>query len=86
MKEIWKFEVFIEDRFEIAMPKGSEIIAFQTQGDKPYIWAIVDPKNKPVLRNFSIKGTGHQFEDPGEYIGTIQQLHGVLVWHLFEIT
>lgn len=86
MKEIWKFEIPIEGNFELSMPLGSEIIAFQTQYENPCIWAIVNPSSKLVLRTFSIKGTGHQFEDPGKYIGTIQQINGTLVWHLFEIT
>lgn len=86
MKSIWKFELSIALRTTISMPKDAEIIAFQTQHDKPCVWAIVETGKEFENRFFRFIGTGHNFEEtPGKFIGTIQTLNGDLVWHLFEI-
>jgi len=86
MKSIWKFRIPATDKFMLSMPRGAEIIAFQAQDDKPYIWAIVDQGAEDEKREFILLGTGHEFEKvPSQYIGTAQILGGALVWHLFEI-
>ena len=86
MKSIWKFEVPVKDKFKISMPKGTQIISFQSQDREAYIWGIVETDVEFVVRTFVIRGTGHIFKgDPGTYIGTIQMYDGMLVWHLFEI-
>lgn len=85
MKSIWKFNIPIESKFAITMPKGTQIIAFQYQviTGKTFIWGIVELEVEPETRTFVILGTGFKFEDvPGTYIGTVQILD--LVWHLFE--
>jgi len=84
MKAIWKFEIPIESAFSLSMPRASEIIAFQTQKNRAYIWAIVFTNMCSVLRKFEMYGTGYGLRpNPGRYIGTIQ--NGGYVWHLFEI-
>ena len=85
MKAIWKFEVPIEYKFSLSMPRGAEIIAFQTQRYMACIWAIVTTEEEKLEeRKFVIYGTGHELRpNPGRYIGTIQ--NGGYVWHLFEI-
>ena len=86
MKSIWKFSVPIGASIHISMPIGAQIIAFQTQYDKPCIWAIVELGVDFEVRKFAIVGTGQKFEKvPGEYIGTAQMIAGTLVWHLFEL-
>ncbi len=90
MKTIHKFEVPIQDEFELNLPIDSEILCFQVQNNKPYLWIKLYVKAKGVfkheIRTFKIIGTGWVFEDSDlKYIGTIQQFDGDLVWHLFEV-
>ena len=87
-KEIWKFDVPLGD-FKLSMPKGAEILTFQTQRDIPRIWALIDwdvAGAAREIREFTLQGTGMGFNfDKGNYIGTIQQQDGSFIWHLFEI-
>ena len=86
MKTIWKYCVQVEDRFEVQMPKGAEVITVQMQGDVPCIWALVDPAQEMEPRRFRLAGTGHSLPDNINlfgYLGTFQP--GALVFHLFEI-
>jgi len=85
MKRIYKYHVPIENNFHIEMPLGAHILSFQVQNEVAFIWALVEPKNKKVLRHFVLVGTGQEF-DPSwlGYIGTIQTYQGKFVWHLFE--
>ncbi len=86
MRTIWKYPCS-PDVFEHRMPKGAEIVAFDTQGEEPAFWAIVDDTREQEWRGFAIVGTGHSApaEKEGHYIGTCQQMGGALVWHLFEL-
>lgn len=83
MKTIFKYHIEFNDVVEI--PEGGQVLSFQYQNDKPTIWVLVDPTNKPVKRKFSINGTGWELPDDGmDYIGTTQD--GGFVWHLFELS
>lgn len=85
MKAIWKFNVPIQDMFDLWLPDGAEIVTFQVQGEFAYIWAICDTSNESSkARHFRLYGTGHPHEDiKGKHIGTIQ-MNREFVWHLFE--
>ncbi len=83
--KIWKFDLETTDVQTVAMPRGAEILAVQTQRDKPKVWAIVDPGQQNEHRSFRIVGTGHEFiRDDLRYIGTYQLMEGSLVFHVFE--
>lgn len=82
---IWKYVVPIQDRVILQMPKGAQLLAFQTQESKPCLWALVDPTAKLVEHHFRVVGTGNptEFDNSNIYIGTVQVLGGRFVWHLF---
>ena len=82
---IWKYEVPMQDFFEIEMPKDSEVLCVQMQRGKPCIWVrVVDPKSVVEKKVFAIIGTNQYFNDNEYfYVGTFQ-LGEILVWHLFE--
>ena len=87
---IYKYEVKIEDQFEIKMPKDADIFDVQMQSEVPCMWAMVDTEAEIVTRRFRIIGTGNsipEFDHVSryEYIGTFQQYNGSLVWHLLEV-
>ncbi|KKK55372.1 hypothetical protein LCGC14_3075200 [marine sediment metagenome] len=83
---IYKYNVPIEvSFFDLALPLGAEILAFQTQDGLPKLWVLVDPEYiHEVTRHFTIRGTGDFFDykKADSYIGTIQM--SSYVWHLFE--
>ena len=83
---IWKFPVPEEDSFAIQMPYGAGILCVQTQGDRPFVWAEVDPERETEGRTFRLFGTGHPQEVDGmlDYVGTFQVRGGALVFHLYE--
>lgn len=86
MKRIYKYPIPITDEFTVELPEDIEILTFQTQHNKPYIWAIIDPERKFETVSFKLFGTGHPVEDTDtlKYIGTAQTEGGMLVWHLFK--
>jgi len=85
---VWKYEIPVEGEIEIVMPKGSKILSFQVQREKPCIWALVNPEEKlKQSYRFILVGTGHligsAIDSIIEYIGTVQMYHGDLILHLF---
>ena len=86
MRTIWKYQIPIQDYFELELPKDAEILTVQMQYGIPCLWALVDPTAQQEFRLFRLLEIGH----PGEtlnldYIGTVQQAEGQLIWHVFEI-
>ena len=88
MKVIWKFPLAVETFQKIDMPSGSEVLTAQTQnGDRAFIWALVNPGNEKEKRGFWILPTGGDIEKEhadllGRYVGTFQV--PPYVWHVFE--
>ena len=71
----------------IEMPEGAVVLTLQDQFQWPTIWVLVDPEAPKKPRGFRVLGTGWEMPgDPGRYVGTSQRDHGLLVWHLFEVT
>jgi hypothetical protein len=91
MKKIFKYPIGLAGEVvQYSLPKGSEVVAFQSQRDIPCIWAIVDTdEGRTEIRRFMIHGTGHQIKEETSYnkryIGTCQTHNGGYVWHLFEL-
>ncbi len=88
MLKVFKYNVPTEDMSKIEMPKFAKILSFQMQDGRPVIWALVDDEAETEKRTFRFCGTGDPVNIRTEcliHIGTIQQLGGRLVWHLFEV-
>ena len=85
-KKIWKFTFPVTNRSDIPMPKGAKLLSVQRQDGDICVWALVDPVAPTETRRFAVYGTGQLVpDDPGAYVGTVQQLDGRLVWHVFEV-
>lgn len=83
MNIIWKFK--LDEK--IYLPIGAKILTIQTQQGQPFIWALVNNSKDMEERYFRVFGTGQPMNDfKGEYIGTYQQLNGLLIFHVFEKT
>jgi len=93
MKKIFKYEVLIREiGLEIMMPKGAKILSFGEQMDDLYIWALVDPEETLVPRQFRLVATGQpvSFLDDVSglkdlLIGSVINFRDAYVFHLFEI-
>lgn len=87
-KTIYKYDIKIDDKFEIQLPIGAEILSVQIQYGDPKMWVLVDPAAPIAPRVFEVFGTGHPIHyDMGidrRFIGTFQIQDGRLVFHLFE--
>lgn len=85
---VWKFQLRVEDRQIVEMPRGARILSVQSQdGLTPCMWALVNPKAPLEARAFAIFGTGHLVSNEftaDKFIGTVQTMGGSLVWHVFE--
>lgn len=49
-KTIWKYQIPVLEVFDIDLPKGAEIIRFENEGGKLWLWAVVNPDEeiKPI--------------------------------------
>lgn len=46
-KAIWKYQIPVLEVFDIDLPKGAEIIRFDNEGGKLWLWAVVEP-DEPI--------------------------------------
>lgn len=80
---IWKYDVPLQDVFELPLPKGASVLTMREQYGELKLWALVDPAAPIEARSFAIVGTGNPAPDEtqGTYLATAQC--GPFVWHLF---
>ena len=94
IKVIYKYPLFknnmVSSTINIVMPENAEILYLEIDNktNMPCIWALVNPRNKLVVRYFEIFGTGLEIEynskSHKKYIGTFQYLSGQFIMHVFE--
>ena len=86
MKVIYKYQLIIDDRQIVVMPKGAEILCVQVQNNIPCIWAKVNTgKVENEERIIFIFETGHTiYNEELKYLGTFQLIDGNIVFHVFE--
>ena len=85
---IWKFPLGISECQVVEMPRILMPLTVQMQGEKPCLWAFVDPDADPTPHLIVMKGTGIKEEaakirpmDDLQYLGTVQI--EPCVWHYF---
>jgi hypothetical protein len=88
-KIIWKYELMLNEKQIVKVPKGAQILSLRIQNGIPCIWALVDPKEtENESRRILIFGTGHDVSHSSsttiKFIDTF--LVGPLVFHVFELT
>jgi hypothetical protein len=83
-RTIWKYPLQI-GRNTIQMPAGARVLTVQSQAGTPCLWALVFPHQEQEARVFDLYGTGHPMPaNCGEYVGTVQDYGGQLIWHIFD--
>lgn len=89
MTTIWKYQLPLQDDFELELPKFAKVLSVGAQNDMPVIWVqvIVDEPEKEI-RKFCLAGTGQHMNGKHQltFIGTFQILEGRFVGHVFEKT
>jgi len=90
MNKIFKYVLEVTDLQEVDIPVNAINLAVQFQNGDLCLWAIVNPENPKYKRKIRIIGTGHPISEDvinGElkYIGTVQDMGGALIWHVFEV-
>lgn len=88
MRKIYKYPLYIRQKQTLSLPKGYQIISVGVQHSQLQLWVMVDINeiiNEDV--NFEIYVTGHWIETEPHWlnhIGTVQEMDGSLVWHIFQ--
>lgn len=85
MRTIYKYKLAVVDEQEIQIPDFAEILSVQNQNGELCLWALVNSDNKPEPWTIQIVGTGNPASgiNAEDFIGTVQQHDGGLVWHVF---
>lgn len=86
IKTIYKYPLRIQDTPQaVLMPFEAKVLHVADQAGTICLWALVNA-NTPEPRFFRVYGTGHPItEQWHQYVGSVQQLGGALVWHVFEV-
>lgn len=69
----------------ILMPTDAKILHVDDQNGVICLWALIDTNTLAVTRWFQVVGTGYDAADLTDHIGTVMQLEGALVLHVFEV-
>lgn len=87
MRVVWKYELTGYGESCIELPTNSKVLSCQVQHDRICLWVEVDEEQirNPCKRTFRIFGTGDPIPDGFEYIETVQEVEGYLIWHIYEL-
>jgi hypothetical protein len=87
MITVYKYQIYLDDVFELNLPKDAKILTAQAQGQNYFLWALVDTDAEKEKLLFRFAGTGHEIEK--EIVHKLQHVNsfqdGSFVWHLFEV-
>lgn len=86
MRVVWKYELHPGLTF-LDLPASSVVAHVGCQGERVYLWALVDPEGEKGTRLFRTLATGEQTDDAERsLIGSVQMetAAGQLVFHVFE--
>jgi len=95
MITIHKYQLNLESKTQIDLPLGAEVLSVGCQKDvednfifnQLFIWIKLETKEGWTNpRYFKVYGTGQKIDSDFQYrfIGTIQTMQGLLIWHVFE--
>ncbi|MBT2759901.1 hypothetical protein [Paenibacillus sp. ISL-20] len=83
---VWKYTLEVDESQDIDMPKGSEIISVETQGESIVIYALVRPQEEKDTYRVLVYGTGHDIHlnvTEYKFLGTAKFGNGELMFHVF---
>jgi hypothetical protein len=88
MQVVYKYLANIGEKTLLVLPLGAKILTVQKQKENICFWVLQYEGQAPTEVKTILKvGTGHTFDDVNyyQYIGTVQEFDGSLVWHYFEV-
>jgi len=85
MKTILKYPLEVTDAQKLWVPTGASPLCVQMQNGTPALWILADTACALIEIDIRIVGTGHDASGltSSQYLGTVQQRDGALVWHVF---
>lgn len=87
MKRIFKYQLLVTHDQTIKLPKGARVLSVGAQGNKVFLWALVDDKEEIESVPFTILGTGEVADvEHCTFLGTVMLYDGELVLHVFVPT
>lgn len=81
---IYKYPLALIEETGVPMPRGAIVRSVQVQANCICIWAEVDPKAKPEVREFRIVGTGQEIPQAPFYLYLATVQMDGFVWHVYE--
>ena len=87
MRKVFKYDIPIDDRPSVSLPKGAQILSIGLHGLNIKLWALVDPAETVIeVHQLRVAGTGHAIVDGNlVFLGTVIFHDGALVFHVFEV-
>ena len=80
---IWKYQLAVERRSIVHLPRGAELLSLGEHLEAPVVWALVDPAQPVAPVIFRMVTTGEEFNPVfSTYVGTLT-LGGWFVVHYF---
>jgi hypothetical protein len=88
MDTVWKYELGRKRVSCHAIPESPLFLTVQMQFSSMCVWAQVDDTKPKRQYWFIVMGTGHEMPtNPYHaYVGTFQEMGGVMVFHVFVYT
>lgn len=83
--KVYKFTLRIVDAQYVAIPQPCRHLSVQFQFGNLCLWSLVEPEGAKVAKCIRIFGTGNLVTEIGgmQYIGTVQEHGGNLIWHVW---
>jgi hypothetical protein len=84
---IFKYPLEIAEVQKVILHAAYKLLTVQMQHGKPVLWAMVSAEDtRRTEIEIRVLGTGQESAWPGEYLGTVQEADGNLIWHFFHHT
>lgn len=64
MNVVWKYHIPTLGRTTLSIPLGAELIEVYDIEGQYWLWALVDPDQRPVHRVIELVFTGHEIKGP----------------------
>ena len=85
---VYKYEIPPPDGNSLSLvelPCVRRLLHVAAQGDRLFVWALVDPQARILPVTLKVVGTGHPFDERHfSHLGTAIMSDSALVWHVFQ--
>jgi len=82
--QIWEYWLSVASEQLIELPHGAKILSVDTQGGRPILWVLGDPRAELAPVKILSYATGEDIE-AGRYIGTYHVVGDMYIRHIFAV-